>query len=409
MRSPRQAEPVRQLEKPVSTKVEMALRLQRTIGNTAFVRLLQRDASLGWDLNKPHKDFARTHHTDPNRTVKKGSVTLRNVLLQGLKHGFQGKETADKVVAAAGESVEDAAGKAVVWMLNAIKPKESIEVLLHLHGFGSGYRELAESKTDYGGVLEKNQTRDEDLYQLPDQLAASMQTAGRQVIAVLPQGRARGSGSMFGDIASNPTGYLDEVFKALKDQKIISDVPSNFHVVVSGHSGAGPEELEATQALEKRSGGATASGGVTELVMFDSINGPNELKNVKNWLEAHIKQDVAVLGTKPSHTDAELKTHFEGRPRFRGYFTQGAYEPFYGDKKDGLRKWLTEHLNSEGGKLDAKAQKWLDWQYHVFGPIGPAPTEKEPFGPHEHLLSGKNDPRKAGLLDEVLDTTAGPP
>src|SRR6185312_15128024 len=154
-------------------------------------------------------------------------------------------------------------GKAVVWMPDILKPKKPIQVLLHLHGFGSGYRELKKGKSDYAHVLKEGETRDEDLYQLPEQLAAVMKAPDRQVIAVLPQGRGAGSGGMFGDLASNPTAYLDEVFKALKDLKIITDVPSSYHVVLTGHSGAGPEVLSATKKLEKTptSGSTSTSFG----------------------------------------------------------------------------------------------------------------------------------------------------
>jgi hypothetical protein len=347
-------------------------------------------------------EVPRTRHTNPNRTVKQRGVELRNVLLQGLKHGFTGTESG-AAKKSAGDSVEDAAGKAVVWMPAVFKPKDATEVLLHLHGFGSGYREMATGKTDYSKILKAGQTRDEDLYQLPDQLAASMKTPGRQVIAVLPQGKSRGSGGMFGDIANDPTGYLDEVFGALKTQKVITAVPADYHVVVSGHSGAGPEVMQATAVLEKK---GLSLGGVSEVVLFDAINGSNELETVKDWLRTHIQSDVGELGRKPTHTEADMKAFYAGKPRFRGYFTHGFYESMYGDDSGQLRQWLTSEISSQGKKLDNTAVKWLDWQYKVFGPIGPA---EQGFGPHEHLLGSQNDTKKAGLLDEILDLGSGPP
>jgi hypothetical protein len=385
-----------------AARVEFALHLQRTVGNIAFRQLLQRDPTLGWDLNDKHKDFTRTRHTNPNRTVKQRGMELRNVLLQGLKHGFKGTESGASKKSA-GDAVENAAGKAVVWMPSVFKPKDATEVLLHMHGFGSGYRELATGKTDYAEILQAGQTRDEDLYQLPDQLAASMKTPGRQVIAVLPQGRSRGSGSMFGDIASDPTGYLDEVFGALKTQKVITDVPGDYHVVVSGHSGAGPEVMQATAVLEKK---GLSLGGLSEVVLFDAINGDTELEAVKDWLRPHIHADVTELAQKASHTDAEMKTFYAGRPRFRGYFTHGFYATMYGDGSGQLRQWLTNEIQTTGNKLDKTALKWLDWQYKVFGPIGP---DVKGFEPHERLLGSQNDTAKAGLLDEILDLGAGPP
>src|SRR5689334_23087917 len=104
--SPARVRPAPRPEAPRSARVQQALALQRTVGNTVFRQLLQRDPTPGWDLNKKHTKFKRTRHTDPNRIVKKGKVELRNVLLQGLKHGFQGAETR-KAVGSAGDAVED--------------------------------------------------------------------------------------------------------------------------------------------------------------------------------------------------------------------------------------------------------------------------------------------------------------
>src|SRR5262249_38298240 len=124
--------------------------------------LLQRDPTLGWDPTKANKGFKRTRHTSPNRTLEKDGVKLRNVLINGLKHGLTEQDTND----AGGEAVEDTIGKAVVWMPEVLKPKDPIQVLLHLHGFGTGYRELTRDKSDYAHVLRAGETRDEDLYHL---------------------------------------------------------------------------------------------------------------------------------------------------------------------------------------------------------------------------------------------------
>jgi hypothetical protein len=377
----------------------MALQLHRTVGNVAFRALLQRAPTLGWDPTKPNKSFKRTHHTSPNRPVEKDGVKLRNVLINGLKHGLTQQDTSTD----GGAAVEDTAGKAVVWMPEALKPKDPVQVLLHLHGFGSGYRELTRDKSDYAGVLKTGETRDEDLYHLPEQLAASMKTLGRQVVAVLPQGRGSGSGGMFGNLQSNPTAYLDEVFQTLKDQKVITDVPSSYSVVLTGHSGAGPELLSATRNLEKKPTSGTNFGGLSEVVMFDAINGINELKAVKSWLTDHIANDVLGLKGKTTHSDDDMKKFYSDKTRFRGYFTHG-YKGLYDD----LPTWIPNEVETRGKDLDGTALKWMEWQYRVIGPIGPKPTAADPYGPHEHLLATPNA-NKAGLLAEVLDTSTSPP
>src|SRR5262245_23078583 len=118
--SPRRAPHRSQDTTGQSTRVEMALNLQRTVGNIAFRTLLQRAPTLGWDPTAENKSFKRTHHTDPNRTLKRDGVALRNVLVQGLSHGLTDKDA----TAAGGAAVEDTAGKAVVWMPEVLKPKD---------------------------------------------------------------------------------------------------------------------------------------------------------------------------------------------------------------------------------------------------------------------------------------------
>jgi hypothetical protein len=162
--------------------------------------------------------------------------------------------------------------------------------------------------------------------------------------------------------------------------------------------------------LEKKHSGSQLNlGGLSEVVLFDAINGSNELTTVQDWLRPHIRDDVTELGKQKTHTDADMKAFYATRPRFRGYFTHGFYETMYGDGSGQLRQWLTSEIRSSSKGLDATALKWLDWQYHVFGPIGPAAAPGDPFGPHEHLLASQNDGNKAGLIDEVLDTSSGPP
>ena len=63
-----------------------------------------------------------------------------------------------------------------------------VDVLLHLHGFGAGYRELKPGESDYAGVLKPGELRDVDLYQMEQQLLSHVKTSKQLLIAVLPQG-----------------------------------------------------------------------------------------------------------------------------------------------------------------------------------------------------------------------------
>ena len=137
----------------------------------------------------------------PGKAASKG---VWRVPVQGLSHGLQ--------KGAKGPAFESPGGKAVALIPNIVNPtapdkekKVPVDVLLHLHGYGVGYRELESGKRDYAKVLKAGQLRDVELYQMEQQLLSTVQASKRLLIGVLPQGSER---SDFGDIRSNSGSYL---------------------------------------------------------------------------------------------------------------------------------------------------------------------------------------------------------
>ena len=84
-----------------------------------------------------------------------------------------------------------------------------VDVLLHLHGFGVGYRELKPGKV--AKELNPGELRDVDLYQMEQQLLSHVTSSNRFIIAILPQGTER---SDFGDLRSKHDLYLEDALKA---------------------------------------------------------------------------------------------------------------------------------------------------------------------------------------------------
>jgi hypothetical protein len=397
--------------------------------------------------------------------IKVGSI--RRILISGLKHGRQ--SNAETHSGYSGSTTESAGGKAVVLIPDDFDETDErpTTVLLHLHGFGSGYRQLDDpvdlkqrldelkakkggleqdlaskqaqkptsnselnkirtqigelekqiakvenqitGKLDYAKNLQPGQVRDIELYRMEqqlDQLHKERQTAkkaskagGPQIIAVLPQG---GSSSEFGDITSNPLGYLKEVLDVLP-QKI-----KNYNLSVSGHSGGGPGVMAVAEAVRthKRKPDEPEHK-VNQIILFDAINGSNESKTVQDWLQARIATDRRALAKQKTMTDVD--NYFKSRTAFRGYFSPG-YTGLYEKVKiitDELSKAKTSKPNPS---VDEYKLNKLAEHYQVIGPIGekvkPAPgkkrTAEEEFRPHEHLLGAKNDPSKYGLLYEAL-------
>jgi len=160
-------------------------------------------------------------------------------------------------------------------------------------------------------------------------------------------------------------------------------------------------ESTAEGGVNETAGGSTVT--LAEIVLFDAIHG-REIETVENWLKAHILADISALKGKSKPDAKQLQAHFAKRTRFRGY-----YSPNYKDIYEDLRTRLAAALAPVAGQLGPTAQTYFEWQYSIAGPIGTRGKDDNAFATHERLLAAKNDAKKAGLIDEMLDITSSPP
>jgi hypothetical protein len=269
----------------------------------------------------------------PGKAATKG---VWRVPIEGLSRGFQGTDK--------GPAFESPGGKAVALIPNIVnsKPPEKektvpVDVLLHFHGHGVGYRELEPGKSERLKVLKAGQLRDVELYQMEQQLLSHVQASKRLIIAVLPQGSER---SGFGDLSSNSDAYLKEVFAKLVPKYLPQGaIPGR--MIVSGHSGGGPRAMEIAAKAGKR----------TDVLLFDAINSSctekeevkdkggntvtdkkgnpvmkckkgspcasNEYVTASKWVTDRIKADIKSLDGK---SEDQKKTELQmSGTRFRGY------------------------------------------------------------------------------------------
>ena len=272
-------------------------------------------ASAGW-RDALEKTANRTETTvDDKGNIASGKAATKGVWrvpVEGLSHGLKSAD--------AGAGQESAKGRAVVLIPNTVKAvaagkdkNVAVDVLLHFHGRGIGYRQLQHDKKDYGEVLAEGEVRDVGLYQMEQQLLAHVATGQQLLIAVLPQGSDR---ARFGDLGSGADDYLNEVFGKLTPTFLPEKaVPG--HVIVSGHSGGG---LPAMAVANQRSKPTNR----TDVLLFDAINfsctdkeevtgkdgskkmackkdspcASNEYNTVRDWVTARINEDVQGLGAR---------------------------------------------------------------------------------------------------------------
>jgi hypothetical protein len=292
----------------------------------------------------------------PGKAASKG---VWRVLVQGLRHGFPG---ADK-----GPALESPDARAVVLIPNTVKPAApdkdnnvSVDVLLHLHGYGVGYRQLRPGEHDYPKVLKEGQVRDVELYEMEQQLLSRVTTSKQLIIAVLPQGSEKSS---FGDLGSKSDAYLKEVFDKLIPRYLPEKaIPGR--TIVSGHSGGGPTVVAIANRRAK-------AGKRTDVILFDAINfssdtcTSNEITTVKEWVTNRIAADIKSLDGVPEKD--EPATLQSNGTRFRG-ITSGSlkstdkcsYGFYYGE--------LNKHIENTIKKLKVTSavRDQLHQNYQVF-------------------------------------------
>lgn len=242
-------------------------------------------------------------------------------LLQGLQAVSTGSKTkkSSKEASGSDESIENEIGKAIAIVPIALKPNETVEIFLHLHGHNIGYRQRSKAKD---GMM-AGSVRDVATDRIEQQIDAS----GRNMIGILPQGT-----TMSGFGAFDANAYVKEVWDQLVALGKIPKDAKRGMIVLSGHSGAASP---INQMLNKN----TLPSGLAELVLFDAIHA-GQRPAVQNFLTTRIKNDIDVLkeiadpahngGLEKAEVDKRQRTYLSNSFRFRGIYT-----PKYHPQKTG--------------------------------------------------------------------------
>ena len=247
--------------------------------------------------------------------------------------------------AARDDTTESAADRAIAIVPAFLgRAPKSVEVLLHLHGFGIGYRtqqgKKPQGKFEWSGAGE-GQVRDVAV----DRMEGQLEESGRAMVGILPQGNlTSGFGKNF-----DSNAYITAVFDKLVTLKIWDAAPSSSGVVLSGHSGAGSTlaSMLAPQLIRKgKDPEAAAPSNLREVVLFDSINSAHELESVTAWVIQSLNADLAAM--KSMKQDGRL-TYLETSMRLRGYHTH-LYDTRYKALKTTIDQWFVDNRKALGGK-----------------------------------------------------------
>jgi hypothetical protein len=344
------------------------LALQGTAGNAAVARMLAGRGVMraGWSGSEPG---------GWNEKEKAVQGTLR-IPIEGLPVGNElpaEDKTQTKEVAGGKDS-----GRAVVIVPDGTDLSSGkLEVLLHFHGHGVGFRQRSATHKEGAGAA--GEVRDVAVDDIPEQLVSS----GRNAIAILPQGtlKSRFSTGPAKAYVAEVLAKLRAELTTLKPKLQLPPVLDAYRVISSGHSGGGPTAVAAA---------ATFQGGdwhrASPLLLFDAINGTGELAKVKSTLGGWLKADLAHLTAPGVDPGAELdrrglrfrSTYSSGGGVYPGTnvggtFTQGIFEngKRVGEEEvtvaaaESVRGFLNSWFGrQEKGPLAAHVPKW-EAQYRV--------------------------------------------
>jgi hypothetical protein len=343
-REPTQDTPQATIEPPAREEPTGLLALQRSAGNAAVARALARrnlQRVGGWKgVGSKSPNAGEMSITDKGTGFK-----ARRIPIDGIKEANQaddldkvaktetldkGKETERKVEHKTREytSESSAGGKAIVVIPEgiALTKDTSVDVLLHLHGHTTGYRQSGRS------------ARDINVEHIEEQVAAA--AAGkRALIAVLPQGQFKSIFGKGGTKSFDPTDYLDSVWKILTDIGAWPEAPKRGGLMLSGHSGAdvGMEDM-----MDKaRAAGTGEVAGLKALFLLDTMFGPNDAKRVLDFVKFRLARDLASVSNLPDE-NARIAWIQANGFRLRGAHSGGHYKPQMKQLADGIKAWLAD-------------------------------------------------------------------
>lgn len=249
----------------------------------AFISDIPVSKTLASNLTRTPITLARVGgwSSDPRvGTQNKDSQKLGNVEripLQGLSNGLQSADVTK-------ETNESANQRAIAVVPSSVDFTKKVDVLLHLHGHNVGYRERIAAHNTSGA---SGTVRDIEADQIEQQLDA---TSYKNIIGLLPQGS---TGSKFGTF--NADAYVTDALTKLGNTMNPNVTIQRGKVILSGHSGGGPDAVRSATVLNPASvpQGDDPFAKDSPLLLFDGINGINQMDAVKKLVGGWIDSDIA--------------------------------------------------------------------------------------------------------------------
>jgi hypothetical protein len=246
-----------------------------------------------------------------------------------------------------------------------------VDVLLHFHGRNEGY----ESGRDI----------------VIDRVEEQLETSARRMLAILPQGTRKAEFQPF-----DANTYIRAVLTQLASLAIWTTPAPPGAVVLSGHSGGGKAAMDIVGG-----GAAQPPTGLSEVALFDGINGPEELDVVTGWVRIELDKALGRLRSPGVAGVPDKENQVLGSVVFlRAYHSGSAtakpsrrivdYPGLHASLRHFIAGWFDDHA----GELSPQVATTLQAHFQV---ITTGQTA------HDQIVGGQSTPgAKSNALQDAL-------
>ncbi len=358
------------------------------------------------------RSLQRDDYTKPVANASGTGITRLEV--HGLKYGIDDFQASYGGLASdeRNKTRESPGHMAVVLVPDTLELDKPVQVIVHFHGWGfrggdpyAGYLVAARGSSAPGGTV-----RDVEQEHWEQQIS-SLAGQGPQVVAILAQGRGKS------DFGSFPTfEYVRDVLQksGRTDLDKLADA-ANYSIVLSAHSGGGSTKvvpiLGAKEAETRDRAGLPAQTAsksddrvvnqlqpVDLVVLYEALNGDNDVLGVFDWVQRQLTRLVPQLGTSPDQALAAT-------PVLRGYYGDrdaSAYREPY--------RWLACLIKEEiQSRVPVAFQQAVADRFRIIevqGPLLDPPPKKKHARTHkavehEQVISGLGTAKSGSLADAL--------
>lgn len=261
-------------------------------------------------------------------------------------------------------TTESAEGRAIALVPERLDWSSPVQVLVHLHGPGAGWREHTAWQGEVGERVPEGTVRDLSIDLIPQQLESS----SRNVLAILPQGDRTAYGFDYLSV----DGLLAEVWHRLEACGAVPDGATWSGLLLSGQQVSGD-----VLARNLENGLLGAEDRVDAIYLYDGITSLNVDFWIA-WIETRLEADLVQLRALDGDPTAQL-AYIAGRTHLRAYYSlhHPRSPPAIDRLSSALSRWFYGSDDAERAHTLAGLSREVHFAFERLYVLAPSETSYE--------------------------------